>query len=66
MVTRLRLATEAGRLAVGYDPDLITDYVELASPDRVDQDDPDEGFVTVRGRSPSDVPDLAALNADMK
>ena len=62
MLTRLRLTANGARLAVGYDPDLATYYLETAPPGTlVDPADPDEGLVTVRGRVPRDLPNVTAL-----
>ena len=64
MLTRLRHTAGNVRFAVGYDPDLATYYLEAAPPGTpVDPDDPDEGLVTLRGRTPRDLPDMSALVA---
>ena len=66
MLTRLPLTIGETRVAVGYDADLATYYVE-AAPAGVpaDPDDPDEGLVTIRGRVPRDLPNLATLTATL-
>ena len=59
-MTRLERGDAEKRVVVGYDPDLATYYVETGRPP-LDPDDPDEGLVTVRGRTEADLPDLDAL-----
>lgn len=59
-MTRLEHRNGDERVVVGYDPDLATYYLETG-PQPVDADDPDEGLVTVRGRTEGDLPDLDAL-----